>query len=103
MCNHENLKIHRSHGVTVSTQDSESCDRGSNPREILTCISFIKDKSAIWKYHKSIIEVAPQYRNTDMVWTIRCRNIDQNNETHERKDAPPAGYACTRNLRIMAV
>jgi hypothetical protein len=33
MCNHKNLKIHRSHGVTVSTQDSESCDRGSNPRE----------------------------------------------------------------------
>ena len=30
MCNHENLKIHRSHGVTVSTQDSESCDPSSN-------------------------------------------------------------------------
>ena len=40
MCNHKSLKIHRSHSVTVSTQDSESCDRGSNPREILTCISF---------------------------------------------------------------
>ena len=40
MCNHKNLKIHRSHGVTVSTQDSESCDRGSNPREILTWVSL---------------------------------------------------------------
>ena len=66
--------MHRSHGVTVSTQDSESCARGSNPREMLTLISLTYNKSAIWKYHKSTIEVAHHRRNTDMFWTIRGRN-----------------------------
>ena len=32
------LAVSRPRGVTVSTLDSESSDRGSNPREAFTCL-----------------------------------------------------------------